>query len=554
MIAGASEFVIPTRALNIAFLIALYSPICCLSYRWLRPRLSPIARRIAVNFILAQVALLVLSLIYQLESGFTWWLWDLNSEWNVPTLLSAIQFASVAFAAIFAAGAGHGQRVWLRLYFVALALLFFFLGPDDLFQFHESSRLIELTYTMVGIGLAAITLLLALFVPNRSRIWLFCLLTGLGMAAFGGFFLERYRDYCGTLGSFRLSHCLEPYHYEEPIEMLGIWVVLVAVLGLFSDASPSLRVQRALYWLPTLFIAIAAIAVPTSPYSIPSLGTTPAVVFEAGESLHDHRIKIYEQEFNVRLSLSPERRVFVDGLGYSIHLVDQVNGGSVLRLDRYAQRDLKFTIGPRLAHVYRQDMTLSYTPDMPTNRALWIVLTLWRAQDDEYLRQSVVLSDLKLLGDTQVVLGELVLPDVRADSSSGWLAAFDAGYRLANVDLPERAKAGDALNLRFDWRSDADGKEDFVQFLHFIHEETGQWWGFDQQPLGPRLPTRLWYKDLVDSETWQVSLPADLAPGRYNVYTGLYRASDLARLAASDSNGEPWLDNRVVLGSVTIEQ
>ncbi len=553
MIAGASEFVIPTRALNVAFLLALYVPICGLSYRWLRPRLTPIAWRIAAGFMLAQAAVIVLSLIYQLESGFTWWLWDLNSEWNLPTLLSAIQFASVGFAAIFAAWAGRGQPIWLRLYFVVIGLPFFVLGLDDLFQFHEANWFVETAYTGLGIGLALAASILVLLVPRRNRIWLFCLLTGLGLAGFGGFFLERYRDYCGKLASFQLSHCLEPYHYEEPLEMLGIWLVLAAVLGLFSDASPPARVQRALAWLPSLFVAIASIAVPASPYSIPALGTTPAVVFEAGESLHDHRVKIYEQEVNVRLSLSPEGRIFVDGLGYSIHLVDQVNGASELRLDRYAQRELKFTIGPRLAHVYRQDMTLSYTPDMPANRALWIVLTLWRAQADEYLRQPVASSDLMLLGDTQVVLGELALPEVTADPSAAWLAAFDAGYRLANVDLPERAKAGDALPIRFDWRSDTDGSEDYAQFLHFVHEDTGQWWGFDQQPLGPRLPTRLWYKGLADSETWQAPLPDDLTPGRYAVFTGLYRLGAQERVPARDFAGKPWPDNRVALGSLDVD-
>jgi len=42
---------------------------------------------------------------------------------------------------------------------------------------------------------------------------------------------------------------------------------------------------------------------------------------------------------------------------------------------------------------------------------------------------------------------------------------------------------------------------------------------------------------LTDSETWQVSLPADLAPGLYQVFTGLYRLDDHVRLSATAFNG-----------------
>lgn len=68
-----------------------------------------------------------------------------------------------------------------------------------------------------------------------------------------------------------------------------------------------------------------------------------------------------------------------------------------------------------------------------------------------------------------------------------------------------------------------------------------------------RLPSRLWYSGLVDSETWRVPLPADLAPGRYKVYTGLYRARDRERDTASDVNGAPFIDARVPLGTLIVE-
>ena len=75
------------------------------------------------------------------------------------------------------------------------------------------------------------------------------------------------------------------------------------------------------------------------------------------------------------------------------------------------------------------------------------------------------------------------------------------------------------MNIRFVWRSNVAGDEDLAQFLHFAQAESGTWWGYDQQPLGTRLPTRLWYEGLADSETWQVpSVRDDLVPGQYTVF------------------------------------
>ena len=133
------------------------------------------------------------------------------------------------------------------------------------------------------------------------------------------------------------------------------------------------------------------------------------------------------------------------------------------------------------------------------------------------------------------------------------LAHFDNGFTLDTVSLPATAHAGDTLNINSPGAATAPGSEDHIQFLHLGHAETGEWFVYDQQPLGARLPTRLWYSGLADSEVWSVPLPADLAPGRYDVFTGFYRARDGERVPATDADGAPWLDARVKLGSSIIE-
>ncbi len=549
------EIVISTKILNIVFLLSVYVPACLISRRWLLPHLGSAARRLAGVFILAQLAAIALSLLHWHVFGFHGWLWDLNGEWNVPAALAATQLMSVGCVAFCSAGLGRKPSVPLRLYLIAIAALCCFLALDELFQFHETSGVLEDTYTALGYALVFLALPTALRLSRQNRIWLFCLLIGLGTAAVGAVAIEQYRDYCGNLGPFQLNECFEPYHYEEPLEFIGVWLALLAVLGILSEDTLSLRVWRALYLIPVACVLLLLVLVPNSPFAIQSLAQPPrpAVAFESDASLYDYRIKANGTGFNIRLSLSPANWDFVEGLGFSVHLVGQVSGDSIAHVNSYVQRDLKFTLGPRAAHLFRQDRNVIIPPDAPKNRALWVVLTLWRGQYGTFADQKALSSDLPLLSDTQVILDEVVLPLESPPPSVFPLAAFDNGFSLEAVEAPERAQAGETLPLRFTWRSDEDSQDDYAQFLHFVREASGAWWGYDQQPLGPRLPTRLWYQGLADSETWLVPLPDDLAPGRYVVYTGLYLPRDLERIPATDADGLPWPDNRMLLGRLIIE-
>ena len=167
---------------------------------------------------------------------------------------------------------------------------------------------------------------------------------------------------------------------------------------------------------------------------------------------------------------------------------------------------------------------------------------------------TITASDQQQLSDTQVVLGEYVFPAAEQgalpDDAPDY--RFGNSFALRGAEIPANARTGDTLAIPFTWQAVSDSTEDWVQFLHFVHEETGALWNHDQLPLGARLPTRLWYEGLRDTEAWQITLPADLASGNYAIYTGLYRLSDLARLPVSDVDGLPLPDARVPMGSIAI--
>ena len=92
-------------------------------------------------------------------------------------------------------------------------------------------------------------------------------------------------------------------------------------------------------------------------------------------------------------------------LGYSVHLIDQVSGNSVAGADEAESRHHDWRPALYDSNTnYSQLIQVDIPQDAPTNRAFWVVLTLWRERNRGYYRQKVLESDRRLLDDTQVVL------------------------------------------------------------------------------------------------------------------------------------------------------
>ncbi|MDE2820929.1 MAG: hypothetical protein OXI40_14445 [Chloroflexota bacterium] len=552
---NSGSFAVSNEKLIFAFLFALYVPVGLVSYWRLIPDLAAPCARLASLMLAAQLIVIGLSIGLRPASKFDIWLWSLHQEWNIPNILASTQLALAAGFALLTAWLARARSAPQRLYLGGIGLVFLFLAWDEYFGFHEGIANWQGYYAALGAVMAAATALVARRSPRRARIWHLCLLTGLAMSAIGGILLNGRGPICDRWGFLPLYGCLWPHNYEESLEFLGIWLVLLGALGHFSLAVPALkpRVRRVLYALPALWILLLVHNAFVPRLELSLLAQPASVEFESGLRLHGYRIDKKDGAYVLRLYPSAKRRDYI-GKGFSAHLVDQVSGDSVASRDRHASRQAGLLAAPGYSHIYRQWMELEIPPGTATNRALSLVLTLWHDINGEFLRQKVFSSDLKLLGDAQVVLGELVL---RADTptlTTAPLAQFDNGLSLGAVDLPQSARPGENLAISFTWRSSENGSEDHAQFLHLGNVETGQWVVYDQEPLGPRLPTRFWYSGLADSETWRVPLPADLAPGRYQVFTGLYRMGDQERVPATDADGRRFIDARVPLGSLVIEQ
>lgn len=538
----------------------LYALAGFIVYRWFMPQLSPLARRLAGLMLVAQALAIGKAIYISPASSFDRWLWQLHSEWNVPATLAATQLALVAAAALVCSWQCKARMNLQALYFLGIGFVFLFLAYDEYFTVHEHLDSWNY-YLALGIGVVAATLLIAALSPRRAWKWHFCLLAGLAISALGAIQVERTGSICGDFGFIFIYQCPPntAWAVEEILEFLGIWLVLVAILCHLSDLSPlSRRLGRMLTVLPPLcFVALIPIA-PIWPVAQQSYSQAADVAFASGARLQAYRIEEHKRSFSVHLFLSPEAWDF-KGLGYSIHLVDQVSGESLVSRNTQAHQRLEFFLAPGHAPVYRQWKRVQLPPQTPSNQALAVVLTLWHKRAEDIIYERALSSDLRLLSETQVLLDELVLPAAAPAPSAAPIAQFENGFSLGAADLPASARPGENLAISFTWHSSENGRQDYVQYLHLGRVQggsdsvaSGEWFVYDQQPLGARLPTRLWYPGLADSETWQAPLPAELPPGQYLAFTGLYRARDQERLPAADANGAPFLDARVPLGRLTI--
>ena len=552
---GNTELFVSPDTINRVFIISLYLPIALFSFRRLMPALSLSARRLATAMLAAQVVVILWSMMREPSSDFERWLQALTGEYNIPATLASIQLALVGCAALLTARIVKARHSYHGLYNIGVGLAFLFLALDEYHKIHERIPHWEAYYFALGAIVALAIAGLAIYSPRRARKWQVCLLAGLAISAAGAIGFELMPTVCDSIGPFRLDKCLLFSTIEEALEFVGIWLALVAALGQLSVSAPasSPRVQRTLYAAPILWMFLLLLTSFVPALEMKLHARQASVRFQSGVTLHGYNIDTSVDFSRVRLFASAKQGNGVR-LGYSIHLVDQVTGISVASRDVWEDRRNGFWLfGPEYAPIYGQVIEVEIPPQTPVNRAYWVVLSLWRQNGGDYVPRMVLASDLEQLSETQVLLGELVIPSEADEPPTVPLAVFENGFALEAADLPERAGPGETLSINFAWRSEAEGREDHVQYLHMRHEETGEWFVYDQQPLGPRLPARLWYSGLADSETWLVPLPADLARGQYSVFTGIYRARDGVRAPASDAEGAPFVDDRVALGSLIVE-
>ena len=539
-------------------IVALYLVVGAFAWRYVFPGLPRTSVALASLFFVLFAALTIWSELNYKSAESVRRVWGIAWEWGIPTRVASVQLALTGLISLL-----NALLVWRRarlasLYFLTLAALFSFLSYKEYIDYALAGGW-HLRYALAG---AALLVLMVAFPPvmaRRDRQWagqhglLLCIPAGLVIGAVGALGLDLVEHQLIDWARDTLGQRLWPPLLEESLEFLGMWLALAAMLGLFAALNPS-------RWLRSLVVAAAAAGLLAS-FALPVYFEEPTgyitktrVQFEGDVQLRGYTLQHVEtgRKLHVHIHLSPGEAGFED-LGYSIVFIDQASRAALNTKNERASDSLDAWDTADGRTVYRQWSDLDIPREGATNRALWIVLALWRDVDGQFLPLQILSSELPSPGGAQVILDEFVLQAGAAQPASSYLARFDNGFTLERAELPERANIGEPLSAHFAWRADVDGEDDFIQLLHLQHSDSGQVFAFDQPPLGARLPTRLWFGGLAEAETWHAPLPADMPPGRYQVLTGLYHSSSIERVPARDAAGAQFQDMLVPLGDVLLE-
>ena len=138
---------------------------------------------------------------------------------------------------------------------------------------------------------------------------------------------------------------------------------------------------------------------------------------------------------------------------------------------------------------------------------------------------------------------------------------IEVSYRLGeHIELKQvRLSAwtlapGDTLTVVPLWTSDGELEKNYKVFCHLLSTSGELVAQRDGVPLQGVRPTPSWRDGEAIEDSYDIVLDADLAPGKYELSIGMYDADTMQRLAAYDAAGERLPGDRIVLGSLDLDE
>jgi hypothetical protein len=117
------------------------------------------------------------------------------------------------------------------------------------------------------------------------------------------------------------------------------------------------------------------------------------------------------------------------------------------------------------------------------------------------------------------------------------MANFGNLVTLLSFAVDERVTGSDDIAVRLCWEVLAPPQDDYHVFVH-LTDGSGQLIGaHDGPPMNGRFPSRAWQTGDIVPDVHELSVPADLAPGRYGLSVGLYQWPSVERLPVWDAEG-----------------
>jgi 4-amino-4-deoxy-L-arabinose transferase-like glycosyltransferase len=128
-----------------------------------------------------------------------------------------------------------------------------------------------------------------------------------------------------------------------------------------------------------------------------------------------------------------------------------------------------------------------------------------------------------------------------------------AGIRLIGAGLAtDTVRPGEAVTVTLYWTAERAPEVDYTCFVHVAGADGAPVATGDGLPQSGRYPTSLWEAGETVPDAHVLTIPADIAPGRYEIGIGLYVPATGVRVPALRSSGERWEGDEVVIGTLVV--
>jgi hypothetical protein len=163
-----------------------------------------------------------------------------------------------------------------------------------------------------------------------------------------------------------------------------------------------------------------------------------------------------------------------------------------------------------------------------------------------YLHPRFIKLEPELLAGPQAQLGPAQLAllghhfSVDSTSYTPGLTSETTTIPLVAYGLPQ---ANQFLRLNVTWQPWQPFNQDWKVFVHLVDAQNTVLAQFDGQPKQGLYPTSRWIPGELIEDSYPLTIPADILPGPYRVFLGLYNEASGARLPVpGDAEGKVILD------------
>jgi len=170
-----------------------------------------------------------------------------------------------------------------------------------------------------------------------------------------------------------------------------------------------------------------------------------------------------------------------------------------------------------------------------------------------WLKAHLLRAELHTFGKTELAL--YVRPDATSPplSEEGPVerATFGPAIALDYTPISVTVRPGDVVGVPLTWRASASPGMRYAVFVHVRDADGYPLIQNDGDPVNGDHPTDLWRPGDVIADPRILLVRADIPPGRYPVFVGLYDRDTGTRVPVQDAAGQP-LGDSLFVGTVEV--